>query len=108
ARQGPAKSGAVLQNGCAELDKNEMMESLVHKIESRLAGLPVPVAVRLPAGQRVGPPAAAVTLSFKDWSSLATMAAGQIGRLAEDFVESRVQLEGRMRDMMAVAAGLLP
>ena len=84
------------------------MDSLVHKIESRLAGLPVPVAVRLPAGERVGPATAAVTLSFKDWSSLATMAAGQIGRLAEDFVESRVQLEGRMRDMMAVAAGLLP
>jgi cyclopropane-fatty-acyl-phospholipid synthase len=36
------------------------------------------------------------------------MAAGQIGRMAEDFVESRVQLEGRMRDLMAVAARLLP
>ena len=84
------------------------METLVHRIESQLAGLPVPVAVRLPAGQRVGPASAAVTLSFKDWSGLATMAAGRIGRLAEDFVESRVQLEGRMRDMMAVAAGLLP
>ena len=84
------------------------MDTLIRKIESQLAGLPVPVALRLPAGKRVGPPTAAVTLSFKDWSSLATMAAGQIGRLAEDFVESRVQLEGRMRDLMAVAARLLP
>ena len=84
------------------------MDTLVRKVESQLAGLPVPVAVQLPAGQRVGPASAAVTLSFKDWSSLAMMAAGQIGRLAEDFVESRVQLEGRMRDMMAVAASLLP
>ena len=84
------------------------MDALVRKIESRLAGLPVPVAIRLPAGQRVGPPCAAVTLSFKDWSGLATMAAGQIGRIAEDFVESRVQLEGRMRDLMAVAARLVP
>ncbi len=73
-----------------------------------MAGLPVPVAIRLPAGQRVGPPGAAVTLSFKDWSGLATMAAGQIGRMAEDFVESRVHLEGRMRDLMAVAARLVP
>lgn len=73
-----------------------------------MAGLPVPVAVELPAGKRVGPPAAAVKLSFKDWSSLARMAAGQIGRMAEDFVENRVQLEGRMRDLMAVAARLLP
>jgi cyclopropane-fatty-acyl-phospholipid synthase len=84
------------------------MDTLIRKVESQLAGLPVPVALRLPAGKRVGPPSAAVTLSFKDWSSLATMAAGQIGRLAEDFVESRVQLEGRMRDLMAVAARLLP
>ncbi len=84
------------------------MDTLIRKIESQLAGLPVPVALQLPAGRRVGPPSAAVTLSFKDWSSLATMAAGQIGRLAEDFVESRVQLEGRMRDLMAVAARLLP
>jgi cyclopropane-fatty-acyl-phospholipid synthase len=84
------------------------MDTLIRKIESQLAGLPVPVALQLPAGERVGPPTAAVTLSFKDWSGLATMAAGQIGRLAEDFVESRVQLEGRMRDLMAVAARLLP
>ena len=84
------------------------MDALVRKIESRLAGLPVPVAIRLPAGERVGPAGAAVTLSFKSWSGLATMAAGQIGRLAEDFVESRVQLEGRMRDLMAVAARLVP
>jgi cyclopropane-fatty-acyl-phospholipid synthase len=84
------------------------MEALVRKIESQLSGLPVPVAVQLPAGKRVGPSSAAVTLSFKDWSSLATMARGQIGRMAEDFVESRVQLEGRMRDLMAVAARLLP
>ncbi|HSV47556.1 MAG TPA: class I SAM-dependent methyltransferase [Ramlibacter sp.] len=84
------------------------MKALVHKIEARLSGMPVPVALQLPAGRRVGPPAAAVTLSFREWSSLATMAGGQIGRLAEDFVESRVQLEGRMRDLMAVAARLLP
>lgn len=84
------------------------MDTLLRKIESQLAALPVPVAVQLPAGKRVGPPAAAVTLSFKDWSSLARMAGGQIGRMAEDFVESRVQLEGRMRDLMAVAARLLP
>ena len=84
------------------------MDALLRKIESRLAGLPVPVAIRLPAGERVGPTGAAVTLSFRDWSGLATMAAGQIGRIAEDFVESRVQLEGRMRDLMAVAARLVP
>lgn len=84
------------------------MQSLIQKIEHQLQHLPVPVALQLPAGQRVGPNAASVTLAFKDWSSLATMAAGQIGRLAEDFVEARVQMQGPMRDLMAVAAGLLP
>jgi cyclopropane-fatty-acyl-phospholipid synthase len=91
-----------------EFGENLRMDTILRKVESRLADLPVPVAVRLPAGERVGPSSAAVTLSFKDWSGLATMATGQIGRLAEDFVESRVQLEGRMRDLMAVAARLLP
>ena len=84
------------------------MDPLVRKIESRLAGLPVAVAIRLPAGERVGPDRAAVTLAFRDWSGLATMATGQIGCIAEDFVESRVHLEGRMRDLMTVAARLVP
>ncbi|MES2941511.1 MAG: class I SAM-dependent methyltransferase [Pseudomonadota bacterium] len=84
------------------------MQHLIFTIESKLQGLPVPVALQLPAGQRVGSASAAITLCFKDWSSLATMATGQIGRLAEDFVESRVQLQGRMRDLMDVAARLLP
>jgi cyclopropane-fatty-acyl-phospholipid synthase len=84
------------------------MEPLVAKIEARLAGLPVTVALQLPGGQRVGPANAAVRLGFSDWSSLATLAAGQIGRLAEDYVEQRVTIEGSMRDIMAAAASLLP
>lgn len=84
------------------------MDALLRRIEARLDGLPVPVAVTLPAGRRVGAARPAVVLAFKDWSGLATLAAGQIGRLAEDFAESRVQFEGRMRDLMAAAAHLLP
>ena len=84
------------------------METLINQIQAKLDELPVPVALQTPAGQRLGPSGAAVTLSFADWSSLATMAAGQIGRMAEDFVENRLHLEGRMRDLIAVAADLLP
>lgn len=84
------------------------MELLLQKIESQLAGLPVPVLVELPGGQSVGPSSAPVSLAVKDWSSLATLATGHIGRLAEDFVEGRVRIEGRMRDIMAVASRLLP
>ena len=84
------------------------MKPLIRKIEAQLAGLPLPVALELPAGRHVGPEAAPVKLSFRNWSSVATMATGQIGRLAEDFVEGRVEMWGHMRDLMAVAARLLP
>ncbi len=84
------------------------MHNLIHKIELQLGGQPLPVALQLPAGQRLGPPAAPVTLRFADWSSLATLAAGRIGALGEDFVENRIQFEGSMRDLLAVAANWLP
>ena len=53
------------------------MDAIVRKIESQLAALPVPVAVQLPAGKRVGPPAAAVTLSFKDSQDTLTLVVEQ-------------------------------
>ena len=88
--------------------KNLRMEPLLRQVETQLAGLPVPVSLGLPGGKHVGPTDAAVRLKFADWSGLATFAAGQIGRIAEDFVEQRVRIEGHMRDVMAAAAGLLP
>jgi len=84
------------------------METLVGRIEQQLAQLSTPVQLKLPGGRRVGAANPAVALSFSDWSSLATLAAGQIGKLAEDIVEHRVRLEGRMRDVMSIAAQLLP
>lgn len=84
------------------------MNPIARKIETLLQGLPVSVAVELPAGQRVGAHSAAVTLSFGNWSGLSSMAAGQIGRIAEAFVEGKVSLQGSMRDLMSVAASLLP
>ncbi len=84
------------------------MEPLVQKLESQLATLPVSLSIALPGGRRIGPANAAVQLEFQDWSGLATLAAGQIGKVAEDYVEKRVGIEGRMRDVMAAAAHLLP
>ena len=83
------------------------MHSLYNKVESQLAGLPVPVSLRLPGGQSVGPGKSLVTLAFDRWSTVATFAAGKIGTLAEAYVENKVQIEGSMRDLMAVAARLL-
>jgi len=84
------------------------MEPLLQKLESQLAQLPVTLSVALPGGRRAGPPDAAVKLEFQDWSGLATLAAGQIGKVAEDYVEKRVKIDGSMRDVMAAAADLLP
>jgi cyclopropane-fatty-acyl-phospholipid synthase len=84
------------------------MEPLQQKLEQQLATLPVAISITIPGGRRIGPPNAAVRLEFQDWSGLATLAAGQIGRIAEDYVEKRVKIEGRMRDVMAAAASLLP
>ncbi|MEJ5992760.1 class I SAM-dependent methyltransferase [Ramlibacter sp. PS3R-8] len=84
------------------------MEPLQRKLEQQLATLPVALSVTIPGGRRIGPANAEVQLEFKDWSGLARFAAGQIGRIAEDYVERRVRIEGRMRDVMAAAASLLP
>ncbi|HYE38905.1 MAG TPA: class I SAM-dependent methyltransferase, partial [Ramlibacter sp.] len=84
------------------------MEPLLQKLESQLARLPVTLSVALPGNRKVGPPDAAVRLEFQDWSGLATLAAGQIGKVAEDYVEKRVKIDGTMRDVMAIAAALLP
>src|SRR6185369_4653493 len=88
--------------------KNLPMEPLLLKLETQLAALPVPLSIGLPGGKRIGPADAAVRMQFEDWSGLATLAAGQIGHVAEDYVEKRVRIDGRMRDVMAAAAGLLP
>jgi len=84
------------------------MEPLVRKLEAQLASLPVTMSISLPTGRQVGPANAQVRLEFQDWSGLATLAAGQIGQIGEDYVEQRLKMEGRMRDIMAAAACLLP
>ena len=84
------------------------MQSLIPKIESHLASLPVPVALALPDGRRVDVPGSRVTLSFSRWTGLAKLAASQIGAVGEEFVEGRLHIEGTMRDLFDVAVGLLP
>ncbi len=61
----------------------------------------------LPDSQRVGSHSAPITLKFNDWRSIAHLSAGLIGRLAQDYVQSRVQIEGGLRDLMALASHLV-
>ena len=70
--------------------------------------LPEGIALTLPHGQRLGAKDASVELSFSSWSSIARLKAGQIGGLAEDYVEGKLQFEGSMRDVMRAMAKLLP
>jgi cyclopropane-fatty-acyl-phospholipid synthase len=83
------------------------MDQLIRTAQSQLARLDVPVAVRLPGGRLLGVLPAGVTLEFKRWRSLGLLVAGRIGAIAEGFVEDHIHIDGTMRDVMAVAAGLL-
>jgi cyclopropane-fatty-acyl-phospholipid synthase len=84
-----------------------MTRLLVPHIQNRLNGLTAPLTLYLPQGQTLGPADAPVTLRLSQWSSLARLKAGQMGALGEEFVEGKLHLEGRMRDIMTVMASLL-
>jgi len=83
--------------------KTALVEQRFNTLPATLAGR---LALVLPGGQRVGSPQAAVTLRLNSLTPLAHVASGQIGRLAEDYVEGRIDIEGPMR-AVAEVAGLL-
>ena len=85
-----------------------MTRLLVPHVQMQLGNLRERVSVKLPQGQTLGPADAQVKLLLSAWSSLARLKAGKIGALGEEFVEGKLHLEGRMRDIMAAVAGLLP
>ncbi len=85
-----------------------MFQRLIPEIESRLTQLSAPVALQLPEGNVVGPKDALVKLDFSSWTSLARLKAGEIGALGEEYVEGKLNIHGRMRDVMKVVSGMLP
>ena len=80
---------------------------LLQPAEQRLAALPLSCAVQLPGGRRIGPAGATLRLVVRDMRALMHLAQGAIGRLAEDYVEGRLEIDGRLRDLMAAAPALL-
>ena len=84
------------------------MSSILSVVETKLESLPVPVQLILPDGQKAGAANAAVRLIIKDRSTLAHLASGQVGSLGEDYVEGKFDVEGSMRDLMRLAASILP
>lgn len=68
----------------------------------------MPVSMELPDGQKIGPADAAVRLRVRDAAVLAHFAAGEVGVLGEDYVEGKFEFDGSMRDLMRMAASILP
>jgi cyclopropane-fatty-acyl-phospholipid synthase len=79
-------------------------------LAARLARITAPVLIEGPGGARLVAPRAGApqaTVRLKSPTALVHLATGQIGRLADDFVEGRAEVTGSMRALMAAAAELL-
>jgi len=83
------------------------VKPLARTIEAKIAAQAPGLAVLLPGGQSLGATDPRVRIELADWAPLAHLAAGRIGDLAQDWVEGRIELHGTMRDITAVAAGLV-
>ena len=81
-----------------------LMDSLLGR---KLEGLSLPLAVVLPDGHRIGVRDAAITFHLKQMSSLAHIAAGEVGKVAQDYVEDKLDFEGSVRDLMTIAAQMI-
>ena len=82
----------------------KVMDSL---LERKLDGLTLPLAVVLPDGHRIGAADAAITIRLKQLSPLAHIAAGEVGKVAQDYVEGKLDFDGSVRHLMEIAAQLL-
>jgi cyclopropane-fatty-acyl-phospholipid synthase len=82
----------------------KVMDSL---LERKLEGLTLPLAVVLPDGHRIGARDAAITIRLKQLSPLAHIAAGEVGRVAQAYVEDKLDFDGSVRDLMVIAAQML-
>ena len=76
-------------------------------LEQRLERLTPPLAVVLPGGRRIGSRDAAVTVRMNDLAAVTHLVTGRIGKVGEDYVEGRIDIDGNMRDVMALAAELM-
>ena len=84
------------------------MSAVLSAVENKLESLPISVRLTMPDGSVAGAANARVSLVVKDNATLANLVTGQVGVLGEDYVEGKFDVEGSMRDLMAVAAAILP
>ncbi|QEA12136.1 class I SAM-dependent methyltransferase [Comamonas flocculans] len=76
-------------------------------LEARLEKSPVPIAIVLPDGDRIGPADASLRLTLHDPAAVAALATGAIGTVGAEIVEGRVRFEGSVRELMLAAQALL-
>lgn len=84
------------------------MSAISPLIEKKLNSLPMPVSLELQDGQKLGATDAKIHLIIKDASVLSHFAAGEVGVLGEDYVDGKFEFDGSMRDLMRMAASILP
>lgn len=75
--------------------------------EQQIASLPLPCSLSLPDGERIGAADPRLSFIIRDRRALLHLTQGAIGRLAEDYVEGRLEIEGDLHDLMATAPALL-
>jgi len=76
-------------------------------LERKLETLTLPLAVVLPDGHRIGPARAAITMRLKQLAPLAHIAAGEVGKVAQDYVEDKLDFDGSVRDLMMIATQMI-
>lgn len=84
------------------------MNPLISLVEGKLGSLSVGVRLQMPGGQWIGPPNAQIEFVAKTNTALKNLAAGDIGKVGDDYVESRIDIKGSMRELMAAATAMLP
>ena len=77
-------------------------------LQRKLDALTLPMAVVLPGGSRFGANGtAAITLQLGSLTPLAHLASGDIGKVAEDYVEGRLDFAGSVRDLAMIATQMV-
>lgn len=85
-----------------------MSSTITGHVESLLAQLPIPVSVTLPNQTVLGASKPQLKVIVRSTKTLALLAAGQAGSLGQAYVEGELDFEGSVRDLMLVAAAILP
>jgi cyclopropane-fatty-acyl-phospholipid synthase len=84
-----------------------LVNAVVKTVEAKLAARAPGLAVLLPGRRRLGAVDARVELVLPNWPPLSQLAGGDIGGLAQQWVEGHVELHGAMRDIVAMATALV-